>query len=85
MQEKCELGERPVQKKKQDRCQNIHIHSIDAHSEAFADKNMFTRPFFPCQLTVCHVFVKCGAWGTGEEAHESHDVRNGTGPSPQAE
>ncbi len=76
-------GERPVQKRnltyleKQKRCQKIHIHSIYAHmnlhSEAFADKNMFTRPFFPCQLTVCHVFVKYGAWGTGEEAHKSHD------------
>lgn len=46
---------------------------MNLHSEAFADKNMFTRPFFPCQLTVCHVFVKYGAWGTGEEAHKSHD------------
>lgn len=37
-----------------------------------ADKNV-TRPFIPCQLRVCHVFVKDRVWGAGEEAHKSHD------------
>lgn len=31
-----------------------------------------TRPFIPCKLRVCHVFVKNRGWGTGSKAHRSH-------------
>lgn len=46
--------------------------NVQINSCTEADKSV-TRPFIPCQLRVCHVFVKDGVWGTGEEAHKSHD------------